>query len=257
MVRIGVPTIVLEKQGRCRSEIAALFNWRYQNFDRCLGNLDYVASNTEYLLSNAGFVNTFQLVDVPPFKGRGESCPSPYFYQNLGEAEYVVAVYQYMRLLGYPREKISILTTYNGQKELIKDIVNQRCRGALFGSPIISTVDQYQGQQNDYILLSLVRTGSVGHLRDVRRLVVAMSRGRLGLYVFCRQSLFSSISDIAPAFNHFKGRGNKLQLCVGESYPSSRKAVDSVPIASTHVVEDVTAMGILVYQMVQEVSLKS
>ena len=36
----------------------------------------------------------------------------------------------------------------------------------------VQTVNKYQGQQNDYILLSLVRTRAVGHLRDVRRLVV-------------------------------------------------------------------------------------
>ncbi len=53
--------------------------------------------------------------------------------------------------------------------------------------PQIATVDKYQGAQNDYILLSLVRSRAVGHLRDVRRLVVAMSRARLGLYVFGRR----------------------------------------------------------------------
>ena len=31
----------------------------------------------------------------------------------------------------------------------------------------VTTVDRYQGQQNDYILLSLVRTRTVGHLRSV------------------------------------------------------------------------------------------
>ena len=52
----------------------------------------------------------------------------------------------------------------------------------LFGTPAkIATTDKFQGQQNDYVLLSLVRTRSVGHVRDVRRLVVAMSRARLGL----------------------------------------------------------------------------
>lgn len=40
----------------------------------------------------------------------------------------------------------------------------------------ITTVDKYQGQQNDFVLLSLVRSRIVGHLRDVRRLVVALSR---------------------------------------------------------------------------------
>ena len=33
----------------------------------------------------------------------------------------------YMRLLGYPAQKISILTTYNGQKFLIRDVLNKRC----------------------------------------------------------------------------------------------------------------------------------
>ncbi len=57
----------------------------------------------------------------------GEHEPVPYFYQNLGEAEYVVATFMFMRLLGYPAHKISILTTYNGQKALIRDVVEQRC----------------------------------------------------------------------------------------------------------------------------------
>jgi hypothetical protein len=57
--------------------------------------------------------------------------------QNLGEAEYVVWVYQYMRLRGYPADRISILTTYNGQKALIRDIVEQRCANhPAFGRPL-------------------------------------------------------------------------------------------------------------------------
>lgn len=64
----------------------------------------------------------------------------------------------------------------------------------------VTTVDRYQGQQNDYIILSLVRTKHVGHLRDVRRLVVAMSRARLGLYILARISLFRSCTELQPAF---------------------------------------------------------
>lgn len=55
-------------------------------------------------------------------------------YQNLAEAEYAVALYMYMRLLGYPADRISILTTYNGQKHLIRDVINQRCAGNPFFS---------------------------------------------------------------------------------------------------------------------------
>ena len=60
----------------------------------------------------------------------------PYFYQNLGEAEMVVTLFQYMRLLGYPAHRISILTTYNGQKALLQDVIEQRCaRHPAFGRP--------------------------------------------------------------------------------------------------------------------------
>ena len=56
--------------------------------------------------------------------------------QNLGEAEYVVALFMYMCLLGYPADKISILTTYNGEKHLIRDIINRRCgSNPLIGRP--------------------------------------------------------------------------------------------------------------------------
>jgi len=41
-----------------------------------------------------------------------------------------------MRILGYPSEKISILTTYNGQASLLRDIINKRCtNNPLIGMP--------------------------------------------------------------------------------------------------------------------------
>ena len=94
------------------------------------------------------------------------------------------------------------------------------CRCAnnpLIGRPHkITTVDKFQGQQNDYILLSLVKTKNVGHLRDVRRLVVAMSRARLGLYVFGRINLFRNCFELQPAFNLLCKRPNELHLCPNE-----------------------------------------
>lgn len=104
-----------------------------------------------FLLANAGFAFDFQLVDVGSFHGFGETEPSRYFYQNLGEAEFVVATFMYMRLMGYPASRISILTTYNGQKHLIRDVLRARCQwNAFYGAPaVVTTVDKYQGQQND------------------------------------------------------------------------------------------------------------
>ncbi|KAJ8912549.1 hypothetical protein NQ315_006620 [Exocentrus adspersus] len=112
--------------------ICNLYKWRYKN----LGNLKHVETWPEYQLANAGFQYDFQVIDVQDFNGVGESEPSPYFFQNLAEAEYCVSVFAYMRLIGYPANKITILTTYNGQKHLIRDVINTRCaNNPLIGRP--------------------------------------------------------------------------------------------------------------------------
>ena len=147
LVRLGVPTITLDQQGRARPSIAKLYKWRYPRLD----NLPDVQSKPEFQRANAGFKFDYQFINVPAYKDRGESEPTPHFIQNLGEAEYAVAIYQYMRLLGYPAEKISILTTYAGQRALVKDVLSHRCaRNPIFGLPkAVATVDKYQGEQND------------------------------------------------------------------------------------------------------------
>jgi intron-binding protein aquarius len=147
LVRLGVPTIMLDQQARARPSIAELYKWRYNN----LGNLPSVLASTEFTTANPGFKFDYQFIDVPDYKGKGESVPTPHFVQNLGEAEYAVALFMYMRLLGYPAHKITILTTYAGQRALVKDVLDHRCKGnRLFGLPkIVATVDKYQGEQND------------------------------------------------------------------------------------------------------------
>ncbi|GFV81916.1 RNA helicase aquarius [Trichonephila clavipes] len=248
-VRLGVPTIDLDAQGRSRPSICELYRWRYKN----LGNLPHVLNLPEYKMANAGLWFDYQLINVEDFNGVGESEPNPYFYQNLAEAEYVVGVFMFMRILGYPAEKISILTTYNGQKHLIRDVVNKRCAdNPLFGRPHkVTTVDKYQGQQNDYILLSLVRTKAVGHLRDVRRLVVAMSRARLGLYIFARVSLFQNCFELAPSFKILMHRPQELYLLPHEVYPCRRKSNDE-PMSEPFIVNDMPHMAQFVYEFYQQ-----
>lgn len=46
--------------------------------------------------------------------------------------------------------------------------------------------------------------------RDVRRLVVAMSRARLGLYVFGRVFLFSNCFELTPTFNKVRIKDPQL-----------------------------------------------
>ena len=226
LIRLGVPTISLDYQGRARPSIAALYQWRYPD----LKNLPNVLSEPEYLQANPGFKYDYQFIDVEDYHNLGEAQPTPHFFQNLGEAEYAVAIYQYMRLLGYEASKISILTPYAGQRALIRDVLEHRCaKKRLFGLPrIVTTVDKYQGEQNDYIILSLTRTRNPGYLRDLRRLTVALSRARLGLYILGRRSVFESTPELRNAFRLPLERPEKLMLTIGEVFPTQRLLEDEV-----------------------------
>ncbi|PKA60044.1 Regulator of nonsense transcripts 1 like [Apostasia shenzhenica] len=176
-VRLGIPYIELNAQGRARPSLAKLYNWRYRD----LGDLPFVRGEPVFHKANAGFSYEYQLIDVPDYHGKGETAPSPWFYQNEGEAEFIVSV---------------------------------------------TTVDKFQGQQNDFILLSLVRTRFVGHLRDVRRLIVAMSRARLGLYVFCCRSLFEQCYELQPTFQLLLQRPDRLALNLDEATPFTERLAD-------------------------------
>jgi intron-binding protein aquarius len=241
-----VPTIHLDQQGRCRPSIAELFKWRYHD----LGNLPHLLSQPEFAHANAGFRYEYQFIDVPDYQDQGEREPTPHFIQNLGEAEYAVALYQYMRLLGYPARSISILATYAGQRALIRDVLEHRCKNhKLFGLPrIVTTVDKYQGEQNDYVIVSMTRTRSVGYLRDVRRLTVGLSRARLGLYILGRRELFESCFEMKPAMDLLLQRPDKLTITTGEMFPAQRAVDDDVPGTE---MEGVEHLGQYVYEMTQ------
>jgi len=115
----------------------------------------------------------------------------------------------------------------------------------------VTTVDKFQGQQNDFILLSLVRTRFVGHLRDVRRLIVAMSRARLGLYVFCRRSLFEQCYELQPTFQRLLQRPDRLALNLSENMPfTDRHVEDTGPI---YLVSGLEEMGNIVNAKMHQV----
>lgn len=96
--------------------------------------------------------------------------------------------------------------------------------------------------------MSLTRTRAVGYLRDVRRLTVALSRARLGLYILGRREVFESCFELKPAFDQLLQRPDKLMLSPGEMFPSTRAldaAVDGTPM------ESVEHLGQYVFEMTQ------
>lgn len=98
------------------------------------------------------------------------------------------------------------------------------------------------------VILSLTRTRTVGYLRDVRRLTVALSRARLGLYILGRREVFESCYELKPAFDLLFQRPDKLTLVPGEMFPTTRSLEDEAEGTS---MEGVEHLGQYVYEMTQ------
>ncbi|CAD6587978.1 MAG: hypothetical protein ASARMPRED_003367 [Alectoria sarmentosa] len=105
---------------------------------------------------------------------------------NHEEAGMVVSFFGYLVLNGMNPGEITILTFYNGQRKLImrKLREHRHLQGKCFN---VVTVDSYQGEENEVVLLSLVRSnvrGNIGFLDVENRVCVALSRARRGSYIF-------------------------------------------------------------------------
>jgi len=101
------------------------------------------------------------------------------------------------------------------------------------------------------IILSLTRTSRVGYLRDIRRLTVALSRARLGLYILGRREIFESCFELRHAFDIILQRPDKLQLILGELFPSERilKDEEGIQVPGEFQIEGVEHLGQYVFEM--------
>ena len=86
------------------------------------------------------------------------------------------------------RIDFGIISPYKAQVQYLRSKVKNTTAFRPFRSLIsINTVDGFQGQERDVILISLVRAneqGEIGFLRDLRRMNVAITRARMKLIIF-------------------------------------------------------------------------
>ncbi|OII77594.1 hypothetical protein cand_016010 [Cryptosporidium andersoni] len=228
LLRLDHPCIFLSKQGRCRSTILHLFS---HNYYPILTSMPHI-QDIKFQKCISGLYYEYQFVDIE----QGiESQPMPYFYQNLLEAEFVVALYMYLRSVGYPSPSIAILTPYIGQVNLINDIINQRCSwNPHFGKPLkVTSIDHFQGRQSEIIILSLVRTKHIGYLKDLKRWNVALSRATLGLYIVGNWKLFSRCLELKILIEILEKRSKHLIVLPNEPFQSNRSIYDVIEVKDT------------------------
>lgn len=128
----------------------------------------------------------------------GMDCNEEFVGENYGrinksEAELSVAQLKaYIQKIGKERfleERIDVglISPYKAQVQYLRQLIRRDNFFKPYRPAItINTVDGFQGQERDVILISLVRAnedGQIGFLNDLRRMNVAMTRARMKLII--------------------------------------------------------------------------
>ena len=155
----------------------------------------------------------------PLLGGGGEVGGYSESYSNPLEAELTVNVLkQYFEKIGKDRilfEKIDVglISPYRGQVRLLRQLIKKNAFFKPFRSLItINTVDGFQGQERDVIVISMVRSnedGQVGFLRDLRRMNVAITRARMKLILIgddttlCRHPFYRRLKKYIDSLDEY------------------------------------------------------
>lgn len=112
---------------------------------------------------------------------------------NKGEAELTLKTLKdYFTKIGRQRVldeqiDVGIISPYRAQVQYLRSLIKKREFFKPYRSLVsVNTVDGFQGQERDVILISLVRSneeGQIGFLRDLRRMNVAITRARMKLII--------------------------------------------------------------------------
>ena len=183
LVMNGFPHSTLQIQHRMRPQIAELV--RGHIYDTLLDH----ESVQNYPNVKGMEKNLFLIQHEEPEK-RSDLSRS-----NQHEAEYLAALCKFLLQQGYEPSQITILVTYAGQLLLMKNFMPK----AIFEGVRVTTVDNFQGEENDIILLSLVRSNdrnSIGFLEIQNRVCVALSRAKHGFYCIGNFNMLRENADI-------------------------------------------------------------
>ncbi|KAH7136689.1 P-loop containing nucleoside triphosphate hydrolase protein [Dactylonectria estremocensis] len=124
----------------------------------------------------------------------GDSFNAECSFYNSHEAEMIVGFVTYLVLNGVRPSQITVLTYYNGQVSAIVNLLRRNATLSNYNPAkewSVRTVDGFQGEENEIIILSLVRSPQspyhrprAGFVENENRAVVATSRARCGMYIF-------------------------------------------------------------------------
>ncbi|KAF9923656.1 hypothetical protein FBU30_006271 [Linnemannia zychae] len=203
------PYTMLDCQRRMRPEIRELVRPIYRNLKDHSSVYHY--DNVRGMVDNLWFISH----DEPDSLGQNNS------HINIHEAGVAAKLAVYLLQQDYEPYEITILTMYSAQRlKIIEKLRQSTVHGA--NEIHVSTVDGFQGEENEIIILSLVRSNtnnSIGFLKTSNRVCVGLSRAKKGMYILGNAKLLTEqsklwntiVTNLINSRNGIK-IGNRVQL---------------------------------------------
>ncbi|KAG8377370.1 hypothetical protein BUALT_Bualt08G0026000 [Buddleja alternifolia] len=223
----GCPTMLLSVQYRMHPHIRD-FPSRYFYQGR-LTDSESVSNLPDEIYYKDPLLRPYVFFDIT--YGRESHRGGSVSYQNTQEAQFCVRLYEHLqktvRSLGAGKVTVGIITPYKLQLKCLqrefKDVLNSDEGKDIY----INTVDAFQGQERDVIIMSCVRASGhgVGFVADIRRMNVALTRARRALWVMGNANALVQSEDWSALITDAKSRNCYLDM---DSLPK-----DFIPETST------------------------
>ena len=199
-LRGGLGTTLMERIVKQKPETVTLLKTQYRMNEQIMrfssdwfyGGMVEAAAQIRYR-GILDLDNPMTRIDTSAVAGKEEFVGESFGRINRAEADMTLDVLQeYFTRIGKARvleERIDVgvISPYRAQVQLLRRLIRKKeffkpYRGLIS----VNTVDGFQGQERDVIVISLVRAnadGQIGFLSDLRRMNVAITRARMKLMI--------------------------------------------------------------------------
>ena len=199
-LKAGLGKTLMERIVDNKPEVVTLLRMQYRmneeimrfSSDWFYGNLVESAPEVKYR-SILDLDVPMEWIDTSGLDIREEFVGESFGRINKAEAELtLLSLQQYFERIGKTRilnERldVGIISPYRAQVQYLRSQLRKKEYFKPFRQLIsVNTVDGFQGQERDIIVISLVRSndeGQIGFLRDLRRMNVAITRARMKLII--------------------------------------------------------------------------
>ncbi|KAG7584368.1 P-loop containing nucleoside triphosphate hydrolase [Arabidopsis suecica] len=210
----GCPTLLLTVQYRMHPQIRD-FPSRYFYQGR-LKDSETISSTPDEMYYKDPVLRPYLFFNIS--HGRESHRGGSVSYENVDEARFCVGVYMHLqktlKSLGAGKVSVGVITPYKLQLKCLKHEFGNALGQDELKEIYINTVDAFQGQERDVIIMSCVRASGhgVGFVSDIRRMNVALTRARRALWVMGNASALMKSEDWAALITDARGRNCFMEM---------------------------------------------